>query len=98
MKQNNYKELFLRARASIEHHVIFDRQCKARPLSSTIPKDLPDIFGPRLPDALFYLLSQNVLSALVRSLPSVSFSHFQSRFILLLNSLGSRKPDERSVN
>lgn len=65
MKSVNYKDLFLRARASIDHHVIFDRQCKARPLSSTIPKDLNEIFGPRLPDPVYFLITQNVLSTLV---------------------------------
>jgi hypothetical protein len=66
VKKMNYMEVFLRTRSSMKHHIIFDDNGSATPLYSEIcPSDLHEIFGPRLPDAIYYYLVQGLISSQV---------------------------------
>jgi hypothetical protein len=59
----NYMELFLRARTAIKYHIIFDDNGYIIPLySETSPSDLDEIFGPHLPDIIYYYIVQGLIS------------------------------------
>uniref|UniRef100_A0A6B2L1U0 XPG N-terminal domain-containing protein n=1 Tax=Arcella intermedia TaxID=1963864 RepID=A0A6B2L1U0_9EUKA len=59
----NYLETFLRAKCLVEYHIIMDRSGKCRSLIPRgFPKDLHELVGPRMPDQVYYLISQNIIS------------------------------------
>ena len=63
VKKMDYMEIFLRTRSSIKHHIVFDDNASAVPLYAHLcPSDLQDIFGPRLPDTIYYYLVQGLIS------------------------------------
>jgi hypothetical protein len=58
----NYMDLFLRARCIVRHHPIFSASCVCEPLlKDSSPSDLHDVIGPRLPNDLYFLLSQGIV-------------------------------------
>ena len=57
-----YMDLFLRARCIVRHHPVYVSSCVCEPLmKESSPSDLHDIIGPRLPNDLYFLLSQGVV-------------------------------------
>lgn len=65
-ESQSYRDQFLRVKASIAHHIIFDMsgQCEPRNRDNA-PADLHDVVGPRLPDDVMYLVCQGCLSTQV---------------------------------
>mmetsp|Transcript_45649 Transcript_45649/g.74436 ORF Transcript_45649/g.74436 Transcript_45649/m.74436 type:complete len:808 (-) Transcript_45649:597-3020(-) len=62
----NYTEQFLKARALIRHHLVWEPSCVCEPLHKTnIPMDLDEIVGPRLPVEIYYFLSQGIINTQV---------------------------------
>jgi hypothetical protein len=57
-----YMDLFLRARCIVRHHPIFLTSCVCEPMmKESSPNDLHEVVGPRLPNDLYFLLSQGVV-------------------------------------
>ena len=57
-----YMDLFLRARCIVRHHPVYLTSCVCEPLTKEAsPNDLHDIVGPRLPNDLYFLLSQGIV-------------------------------------
>eukprot|EP00026_Physarum_polycephalum_P002709 Phypoly_transcript_02717.p1 GENE.Phypoly_transcript_02717~~Phypoly_transcript_02717.p1 ORF type:complete len:741 (+),score=127.90 Phypoly_transcript_02717:53-2275(+) len=57
-----YMDLFLRARAIVRHHPVYTTSCVCEPLMrDSSPSDLHDVVGPRLPNDLYFLLSQGIV-------------------------------------
>jgi hypothetical protein len=53
---------FLMNKALITHHVYFGVDCNAVPNNTaTLPKDFHDVIGTKLPNEIYYLLSQGVI-------------------------------------
>jgi hypothetical protein len=64
--KNHYAEFynqFLLTKALITHHIILDTNCHAVPLNpAAFPKDFHEVIGTRLPNELYYLISQGIVS------------------------------------
>lgn len=62
VQKSNYMDLFLRARCVVRHHPIYTTACICEPLhKETGPGDIHEVVGPRLPNDLYFLLSQGVI-------------------------------------
>jgi hypothetical protein len=59
VQNSNYIELYIRTKNIIRHHLVFTTNCICEPLNKqTCPSDLHELIGPRLPNALYFLLCQ----------------------------------------
>eukprot|EP01102_Stenamoeba_stenopodia_P007359 TRINITY_DN2064_c0_g2_i1.p1 TRINITY_DN2064_c0_g2~~TRINITY_DN2064_c0_g2_i1.p1 ORF type:complete len:722 (+),score=142.70 TRINITY_DN2064_c0_g2_i1:172-2337(+) len=66
--KTNYLDIFLKARALIRNHIIFDYSCTCEPLNkdpNQCPADLHDIIGSRLPNEVYFFLTQGIVSTQV---------------------------------
>lgn len=60
--ESGYMDSFLRARCIIRHHPVFHTSCVCEPLMKELcPSDLHEVVGPRLPNDLYFLLSQGIV-------------------------------------
>jgi hypothetical protein len=66
LNKASYLEDFLRAKVRITNHPIFDTHATCVPLNKEVcPRDLHEVMGFRLPDEVYWLISQNVISSQV---------------------------------
>jgi hypothetical protein len=72
LEKIGYRDQFLRAKTTIAHHIIFDATGSCEPRNrDTVPADLHEVVGPRIPDDLMWLISQGSIGTqLVASLLS----------------------------
>ncbi|KAJ1503650.1 hypothetical protein HMI55_003995 [Coelomomyces lativittatus] len=93
-----YLDLFCKTKCAVKHHLVMTFQGLVEPLEkSYAPSDLQDVFGPKLPDSYYYLLTQGVYSTgLLNSLLSKMILEYPplcngetSEFQSLLSSLVS---------
>jgi hypothetical protein len=65
MKENNKESFdhFLRIRSLINFHPYLDVNCQCRLTNEKYcPKDLHELYGPRLPNEVYFMLSQGIIS------------------------------------
>eukprot|EP00126_Sphaerothecum_destruens_P002021 Sdes_comp15468_c0_seq1m4372 len=61
--QSDYVDGYLRARCLIKNQLVIGKGAKCEPLNKHLcPNDLHEIFGPRLPDSVYFFLSQGIIS------------------------------------
>mmetsp|Transcript_4646 Transcript_4646/g.16348 ORF Transcript_4646/g.16348 Transcript_4646/m.16348 type:complete len:704 (+) Transcript_4646:98-2209(+) len=64
--QANYMEVYLKARAVVTNHLIFEPKGAVIPISGEdMPSDLHEIFGYRLPVETYFLMTQGVITSQV---------------------------------
>lgn len=63
VQKMQYMDLFLRTKALLRHHPIFDSACTCELFHKEFaPSDLSDVIGPRLPNEIYFLLSQGAIT------------------------------------
>ncbi|TPX30943.1 hypothetical protein SmJEL517_g05584 [Synchytrium microbalum] len=61
--KRNHIDEFLRARSAVKHHLILTENATVEPLNkATAPLDIHEFIGPRLPDEIYFYLSQGMIS------------------------------------
>ncbi|EFA78219.1 5'3'-exonuclease N- and I-domain-containing protein [Heterostelium album PN500] len=64
---DKYMEAFMKTKCLLRNHMVYYTNCSCEPLYKDLtyqvkPSDLNSIFGPRLPNDLYFYLSQSVVS------------------------------------
>ncbi|ORX48366.1 hypothetical protein BCR36DRAFT_79758 [Piromyces finnis] len=63
VKKYNYEENFCRIKSIIYHNIILKEDGTTEPLNKeTAPNDLHELFGPRLPDEVYFYMCQGMVS------------------------------------
>jgi len=63
VKETNYEENFCRIKSIINHNIILKEDGTTEPLNKeTAPNDLHELFGPRLPDEVYFYMCQGMVS------------------------------------
>jgi len=63
VKKYNYEENFCRIKSIINHNIILKEDGTTEPLNKeTAPNDLHELFGPRLPDEVYFYMCQGMVS------------------------------------
>jgi len=63
VKENNYEDNFCRIKSIINHNIILKEDGTTEPLNKeTAPNDLHELFGPRLPDEVYFYMCQGMVS------------------------------------
>jgi len=63
VKKYNYEENFCRIKSIINHNIILKEDGTTEPLNKeTAPNDLHELFGPRLPDEVYFYMCQGMIS------------------------------------
>jgi len=63
VKKFNYEENFCRIKSIINHNIILKEDGTVEPLhKDTAPNDLHELFGPRLPDEVYFYMCQGMVS------------------------------------
>jgi len=63
VKKHNYEENFCRIKSIINHNIILKEDGTVEPLNrDTAPNDLHELFGPRLPDEVYFYMCQGMIS------------------------------------
>lgn len=94
--QPNYMDIYLKARAIVTNHLIFEPKGAVIPISGEdMPSDLHEIFGYRLPVETYFLMTQGVITSqvlnnllhavLVEAPPLVDTKEYQGLLTSLLD-------------
>jgi len=63
VKKYNYEENFCRIKSIINHNIILKEDGTTEPLNKdSAPNDLHELFGPRLPDEVYFYMCQGMIS------------------------------------
>jgi 5'-3' exonuclease len=63
VKEYNYEDNFCRIKSIINHNIILKDDGTTEPLNKeTAPNDLHELFGPRLPDEVYFYMCQGMVS------------------------------------
>jgi len=63
VKEYNYEDNFCRIKSIITHNIILKEDGTTEPLNKeTAPNDLHELFGPRLPDEVYFYMCQGMVS------------------------------------